>query len=322
VRQELALSCSPRDRKPAFREDRFQVWLRNTTSYPALAGSWTQIASSNVGRPAMASFAGGLRVYYSNESGGTTTLRELRCTTLSSCQTPTVVSNILNGSSAAVAASESELHVVIRSVDGRVEWRRLDVGGAFTPIGGVLGDSEAALTNRFEDRFGSFSLFTQLEDGNLWRKGYNRYFKGRLANLPRNDYDRDGRADYVIVRDGTWWVRPSSGLPDASFAFGGGGDVFLSSADYDGNGVNDIMLYRPSDATWYGLTIDRYQAATGAPTALRANGYLTPVQFGMSMDRPVPGDYDGDWVTDEYPSGRRRAAGPCRAERDGSPLGS
>ena len=49
--------------------------------------------------------------------------------------------------------------------------------------------------------------------------------------------------------------------------------------DYDGNGTTDIAVFRPSNGVWYVL-----------------NG--TSVQWGASGDIPVPGDYNGDGTTD------------------------
>jgi len=89
--------------------------------------------------------------------------------------------------------------------------------------------------SKFEDRFGSFGLFAVLNDNNLWRKTYNRYFQGRLSNLPPNDYDRDGRTDFVLVRQGTWWIRPSNGFADA-MGRGASGEL-CSRRAFEGNGT-------------------------------------------------------------------------------------
>ena len=49
--------------------------------------------------------------------------------------------------------------------------------------------------------------------------------------------------------------------------------------DYDGNGTTDIAVFRPSNGVWYVL-----------------NG--TSAQWGTSGDIPTPGDYNGDGTTD------------------------
>ena len=58
--------------------------------------------------------------------------------------------------------------------------------------------------------------------------------------------------------------------------------------DFDGDGLSDIAVYRPSSGVWYLLQSgDAYD-----PTKYKA--YL----WGISTDIPVPGDYDGDGKTD------------------------
>ncbi len=54
---------------------------------------------------------------------------------------------------------------------------------------------------------------------------------------------------------------------------------WIDSADYDGDGVSEIGIFRPSSGLW----------------AIRG---LTRVYFGRSGDLPVPGDYTGDGTSD------------------------
>ena len=53
-------------------------------------------------------------------------------------------------------------------------------------------------------------------------------------------------------------------------------------ADYDGDGMTDLAVFR--NATWY---IKR-----------SSDGQPQYVNFGLSTDTPVPADYDGDGKTD------------------------
>jgi len=281
-----------------------QLWMRHTTSLTSVTGSWIQITSGIApGRPAAVAFAGEIRVFYATAAGGVTTLRDRHCST-TSCGSSTAVTSVQAGTTGAATASASTLHLAIRNPNGRLDWRRYDVSDIWRPVGGLL-VAQPALTNSFEDRFGSFGLFAVLNDNNLWRKTYNRYFQGRLSNLPPNDYDRDGRTDFVLVRQGTWWIRPSTGFADASFAFGEPGDVFLPAADFGGDGISDGMRFQRSSGTWFPLGVDRAGIPNvplptpTAPRNLSFDGNRPPTQFGIASDRPVPGDYDGDWVMDE-----------------------
>jgi hypothetical protein len=55
--------------------------------------------------------------------------------------------------------------------------------------------------------------------------------------------------------------------------------------DYDGDGITDVAVWRPSDGTWY----------------YRASGNIFnsfAFQFGQNGDIPQPADYDGDRKTD------------------------
>ena len=53
-------------------------------------------------------------------------------------------------------------------------------------------------------------------------------------------------------------------------------------ADFDGDGSNDLSVFRPSDGNWY---------------SLNGSGF-TATQFGVASDKVVSADYDGDGRTD------------------------
>ncbi len=118
---------------------------------------------------------------------------------------------------------------------------------------------------------------------------------------PRADVDGDGATDPVVWRaiDGMWYVPagdsavpigvtrpdPDPGLTPTTppalepVTLGLPGDLPVV-ADYDGDGVDDLAVWRPSDGRWL------VQASSGAAVS-------DPV-LGTSQSVPLPGDYDGD----------------------------
>lgn len=115
--------------------------------------------------------------------------------------------------------------------------------------------------------------------------------------VPR-DYDGDGAADLAVVRSGTgnllWFVYDDTIQDDTiqnycTISWGLSTDK-LVPADYDGDGRAEAAVFRPDDGTWYILDHhpDCPPSTPAQPFSYRA------IQWGVSTDRPVPGDYDGD----------------------------
>ena len=116
------------------------------------------------------------------------------------------------------------------------------------------------------------------------------------------DYDGDGKDDVAVWRaDGinSGYYISQSGTNTVRFiAFGQDGDIPMTE-DYDGDGRDDLSVWRaPSSsvgqATWYFL------GSLNNP-----NNNLTFVPWGMrygtessQVDKPYPGDFDGDGKAD------------------------
>ncbi|MBV9301529.1 MAG: VCBS repeat-containing protein [Acidobacteriaceae bacterium] len=107
------------------------------------------------------------------------------------------------------------------------------------------------------------------------------------------DFDGDGQPDDAFwrPRDGTWFIRYSSGKSDLITQFGAPGDVPVPG-NYLGNAVgthpvSDLAVWRPGNGTYY-IT----------PAANPSNTSPTVQQWGALGDIPVTGDFDGDGKID------------------------
>ncbi len=123
--------------------------------------------------------------------------------------------------------------------------------------------------------------------------GIQRVVFGSLeADVPvTGDFNGDEVADFAVWREsnGTWYIKNSNGDNYNSdrqdgiqrIALGGNAGDIPVPADYDGDGITDIAIRRPSTFTWY------IREST--------SGEVVTTIFGRNEDDiPVPADYDGD----------------------------
>jgi hypothetical protein len=103
------------------------------------------------------------------------------------------------------------------------------------------------------------------------------------------DYDGDGRAEVAVFRPSTgiWYilnqncpvVTPAPPPDYQAISWGYSTDLPVPG-DYDGDGKDDVAVFRPSEGVWY--------------IRKSSDGNLLTITWGLSTDVPVPGDYDGD----------------------------
>ncbi len=149
------------------------------------------------------------------------------------------------------------------------------------------------------------------------------------------DFTGDSRADIAVYREGAsptlgsfWHLRDSNNTNYQSIQFGSGGDKPVP-ADYNGDNMIEVAVWRPSNGTWYTSTNAAinygafawgtngdipipgdfdgdgkadyavYRPSNGVWYVLRSSdGGFQSQQFGTSTDKPLRGDFDGDGKTD------------------------
>ncbi len=129
-------------------------------------------------------------------------------------------------------------------------------------------------------------------DGSMFAERYG--VAGDL--LTPSDYNYDLKTDLSVYRASENVQYISASLPSG----GGTGGGFYGQVsdirvqeDYDGDGYTDLAVFSPSTGTW-----------SVRPSSLNREPTLPPVPydisfpFGISTDKPVPADYDGDGRAD------------------------
>ncbi len=138
--------------------------------------------------------------------------------------------------------------------------------------------------------FRGLSIIVYEDDNNSATDHDIRAREFRAPAIEYADFDNDGNSSAFVWRPGSnayFYYNndtPSGSPPATSVQFGTNGDIPVR-VDYQGDGIPDLGVFRPSTGYWY-IDLDRNGTAD------------VSIQFGTPGDIPVPGDYDGDGRTD------------------------
>jgi hypothetical protein len=190
--------------------------------------------------------------------------------------------------------------------DGRTSARRPVLVGRTEPGAAVdvIGPGGAVLASTRSGADGAFAaqLAAELVNGAIdlrARLSDAAGNAGPIGGVPlaltivttEGDYNADGYADRALYLQngptpgvGQWALaHVGVGIPQV-ISFGASSDTPLR-ADFDGDGVDDLAVFRVSTAEWFILNLPR--------------GTFRAVQFGPAgASLPVPADYDGDGRAD------------------------
>lgn len=168
---------------------------------------------------------------------------------------------------------------------------------------------DIALLGNFDDDVNQETVVFRPSEGNWYlNKGKAPLTSANVSvvqhGLPGDvpllgDINGDNLDDYIVWRpylqtgtsviEGQWYLKPSAGDGAAQVQWGLRGDIPFV-ADFDGDGLTDLGVWRNATGQWYVLQSSNNYA--------KDSSKIIQKQWGLPGDHPMAGDYDGDGLAD------------------------